>query len=559
MKDQSQSQSQSQVAAKQRRPAALTPPFNFSRRYACDRCRGHKLRCVRDQMTTSSPCQRCRKAREKCTIGSSILSGPSLGRPALMAFESSVPNATTSPSANTESARLVLPQESWDSMDSVDRNNDVNWLDMLGPTCAIPCELDPTPPVSASASGGDGDDTDMGGGFLTITPTNQNTTTAGYSFIPAPCAFDFAPVLDVSEDRDTRALGEASRNMQMGQQHHQQHNQNTPYHGDDPISNSSARAHEHTPALNLANRLTASKGSPGLGSSERANSSKNSNQSPTELKDATIQQLSDLSTSLMKDLHRIVDCKIASSFLLTHSDKGPAEYLFKTLDGAASQENAVGRMLQGSERFLEIMQLFKELSHPTCSVPENASGESVLSLNGLRETFESSEGDNEAKLERRWKVLQSYLERQNPIPTTLDSDFLGVSQKPDITSKLAVLTCYMCLLRIYETVFFVIHHSLEYAPSFATAIKIPQTMPGLAINGFMLHKHRHLQIQILIQVSTYMLESVEKSMHFLLTDATFQSLLNAVLQQEGLECSPGNETGMSSVRRLIEKVKKMKI
>lgn len=44
---------------------------SFSRRYACDRCRGHKLRCNRD-LTASleSPCQRCRKAGAICTIGS---------------------------------------------------------------------------------------------------------------------------------------------------------------------------------------------------------------------------------------------------------------------------------------------------------------------------------------------------------------------------------------------------------------------------------------------------------------------------------------------------------
>jgi len=46
--------------------------FNFSRRYACDRCRGQKLRCNRDLMAlASSPCLRCRKAKAECTIASS--------------------------------------------------------------------------------------------------------------------------------------------------------------------------------------------------------------------------------------------------------------------------------------------------------------------------------------------------------------------------------------------------------------------------------------------------------------------------------------------------------
>lgn len=48
----------------------------FQRRYACDRCRGHKLRCNRDPMASrSKPCQRCTKAKVPCTIGSSFRPG----------------------------------------------------------------------------------------------------------------------------------------------------------------------------------------------------------------------------------------------------------------------------------------------------------------------------------------------------------------------------------------------------------------------------------------------------------------------------------------------------
>lgn len=42
---------------------------NLSRRYACDRCRNHKLRCNRDFMSPRDPCLRCRKARVNCTMG----------------------------------------------------------------------------------------------------------------------------------------------------------------------------------------------------------------------------------------------------------------------------------------------------------------------------------------------------------------------------------------------------------------------------------------------------------------------------------------------------------
>ena len=75
----------------------------------------------------------------------------------------------------------------------------------------------------------------------------------------------------------------------------------------------------------------------------------------TEQKEAYIQKLSELSSSLMKDLNRIITCKLASSFLFTPSDKETAEYMFKTIDGSMSQDNAIGRMLHGSEKFLEIL------------------------------------------------------------------------------------------------------------------------------------------------------------------------------------------------------------
>ncbi|KAI1174429.1 hypothetical protein F4777DRAFT_579984 [Nemania sp. FL0916] len=550
---------QNLTATAQQRQSAPAPPFNFSRRYACDRCRGHKLRCVRDHMSTNSPCQRCRKAREKCTIGSNIRSGPSsMDRTGLLGSDGSGMPSSGGPGA-TRAGRLSLAPQAWESLDNGDGHNeslntaDVIWLDMLDTTCDIPCDLG----SSAVGGGTVGEeyDTDVGGTTLTVTPTSQTTSTAPYPFSSNPDDFAFSPDFEIPGDRSTTTLEKESPSTQINQPHHK----HIPQGRNGSLSNAPALAHDHTMALDLVNSPPGSvlKAPSSSGSSHQTGASNGPSKLTVELKDASIQELSDLSTSLMKDLHRVVGCKLASSFLFTRSDKSPAEYLFKTLDGSTSQENAIGRMLQGSEKFLEIMQLFNELSHPARSCPDNAQGGEVLSFNNLEECFENSEASSDAQLERRWNMIQSFLERQVPIPTTLTSESFGLSQKPDITSKLAVLTCYTCLLRIYETVFFIVHHTLEYSPALAPTIKLPQTVPGLEINGFMLRKHRSLQIKVLIQVSTYMLDSVEKSMHGMLSDPAFQALLKTVLRQEGLECSPGNETGMGSIRRLIEKVDKI--
>ncbi|KAI0446927.1 hypothetical protein F4803DRAFT_501685 [Xylaria telfairii] len=521
---------QNQVQQSQPTQPTPAPFFNVSRRYACDRCRSHKLRCVRDHMSINSPCQRCRKARVTCTISSSIHSTASLDRLSRSALETSMPGSSSATSP-TRPTNLTRPPQTPESVDNADAQNDslgaaeVNWIDMLDPAFYL----------------GEENETDVGGGIATITPQSQNASGA-YQFPSAPGNFAFHPTYDTSGERNPSALEKESSGILT--------NRDLPPCRNDFVSNPPAQGHKA--ASDLAKESPASKTS--TNSSILSPVHASSTQT-AELKDALIQELSNLSTSLMKDLHRAIGCKLASSFLLKFSAQQPAEYLFKTLDGSTSQDNAIGRMLQGSEKFLEIMQVsLNQWCQPTPRIPDSLLGSDGLDFDTLEEPSHDSRRNSEARLERRWGMLQSYLEKQNPIPTPLTSESFGLSHQPDITSKLAVLTCYTCLLRIYETVFFVIHHTLEVSPSLAPSIKLPQTVPGLEINGFLLNKHRSLQIKILIQASTYMLDSIEKSMHSLLSDPTFQALLKTVLRQEGLECAPGNETGMDSARRLMEKV-----
>lgn len=504
--------------------APAVPPFHLSRRYACDRCRRHKLRCVRDQPTTDTPCQRCRRAREKCTIGASI-------RPQRERDPPARPSATipspTSPAGSHQACESVAYADNL-AHDSL-HNPDVNWLDTL--------DLDYDALAGTAALGHDYDADLVPGGMLAMAPTSTQHTTAAAAF-----AFPSAP----HDDFELNLTVEKELPLNLPS-NHQRHKNTPPADDASPPSQQVACAHGHTVAPNDADG-PASKASSHTPSYNQTSPSNRSTLSAAELKDEAIQELSDLSTSLMKDLHRVVSCKLASSFLLTCPDQSPAEYLFKTLDGSTSQENAIGRMLKGSEKFLEIIQLFNQPTQPAPSFSDNDLGGQILNFNAREEAFGSAQGNSQAQMETRWRTLQSCLERQNPIQTALTSGSFSLPEKPDITSKLAILMCYTCLLRIYETVFFVIHHTLEYSPSLASAIRLPQTVPGLEINGFMLHKHRGLQVKVLIQVSTYMLDSVEKSMHGMLSDPTFQALLKTVQQQEGLACSPGNETGESYPR-----------
>ncbi|KAH8723146.1 hypothetical protein GQ44DRAFT_621239, partial [Phaeosphaeriaceae sp. PMI808] len=481
-----------------------------------------------------------------------------------LSLSNKAPPTSTSTASPTPPAPSVTPQPTWGNGLDENGQNDtlqlssVPWLDifdssMLDSTCNRSHEID----FGGSGSGGATDDHDAARGdrIHTITPaTSQSLTTAAHPYLTAPNDFEFSPDFDVSIDHSTSGS-------------EKEYTSDAPLNGTSPSPNRPAFGQSQTTSLEFLNRPTQSinpSTSAGSNRTSSTTSSNWSNKSTTERRDGCIQELTDLSSSLMKDLHRVVGCKLASSFLFTRSDNGPVEYLFKTLDGSVTEENAIGRILKGSEKFLEIMQLFNELNQPTTPFLDNSLNGDSLDFNVLDNPFDSPQNNNEAQFERRWRILQSYLDRKNATPNAPSfGTWLGdnltssIPQKPDITSKLAVLTCYTCLLRIFEIVFFVIHHTLECSPSLAPAIKLPQTVPGLEINGFMLQNHPSLQIRILIQVSTYMPDSIEQVLNGMLCDPTFQALLKTVLQQEGLQCSPGNETGMVSVRHLMGKVNKL--
>ncbi|KAF1939344.1 hypothetical protein EJ02DRAFT_457031 [Clathrospora elynae] len=472
-------------------------------------------------------------------------------------------SGTTSSASPTTPAPApsMLPQQTWatglgetEQSDALQLSS-VPWLDMfdsamLDSACDRNHELDFSGADSGSGSGGTTYDHDasVGGRINTITPTSQGTTTVDHPFLSGQEEFGFSPRFDMSGEQSTSGFDKDCASVRMN------------------IQQPSAGERSQTTSLDSLNRPAASI-NPSTSASSRSHSTTSANslnKSTADQKDVCTQELNELSAALMKDLHSVVGCKLASSFLFTRSDKGSVEYLFKTLDGSPSQESAIGRMLQGSENFLEIMQRFNEPAQYTPSFLDLSLRGDALDFSLLTEAFDNSENNTEAQLDMRWRKLQSYLERRNAAPNALslgswlgDSFTFGLARKPDITSKVAVLACYTCLLWIYETVFFVIYHTLECSPSLAPAIKLPQTVPGLEINGFMLQNHPSLQIRILIQVSTYMLDSIEKALKGMLSDSTFQALLKTVLQQEGLQYSPGNETGMISVRCLIEKVNKM--
>ncbi|KAI9668163.1 MAG: hypothetical protein M1821_000983 [Bathelium mastoideum] len=274
---------------------------------------------------------------------------------------------------------------------------------------------------------------------------------------------------------------------------------------------------------------------------------------PPTLPDACIQELSNLSARLIKDLNRVISCKLASSFLFTPAGRDSARCAFSTTDGSVAEDNAIGRMLHGSETFLDILRSAQSQPSPVASsaVSELSQDDDMYSRSDFAELSEGRyDGNKEALVEARARLSQSNLRRQEISRSAPLKELL----RYDVPSTLAILTCYTCLLKIYETVFFVIQHTLECAPSLASVVKLPPTVSGLQINGFLLDNHRNLQIRILIQVSSYMLDSIETATSELLAIPTFQAVLTTLLKQEGLDYSENNKTGMKTSRDLLRKV-----
>lgn len=290
-------------------------------------------------------------------------------------------------------------------------------------------------------------------------------------------------------------------------------------------------------------------------------SEKSVSAAPIHRKEACIQKLSELSADLMKDLNRLITCKLACSFLFTPSEKNTAEYLFRTLDGSFSHDNAVGRLLQGTERFLELVQEYKQPSHVTTPT------QSPLDPSDFSQSPTSTNAQE--RMESRWSLIESYLSREKPPramaseSTIFDESSSSQSSVMDIPSMLTILNCYTCLLKIFETVFFAIQYSLNVSPISPLYAKLPPTVPGFEISGFQLKNYRSLQIKILIQVSRHMLDSMEKSLGFgcekgeisgIFGNPVFKALLQTLLKQDSVAMSGGDSTGIEKVRKLLTTV-----
>lgn len=485
----------------------------ISRRSACDRCRGQKLRCVREVSSRSQrsgeeslpPCDRCLKAGAEC------ISGDYPRR--RLAGDATAPNTSTSSSLSHEQTlQNILP--------STSSSYSVN-LGFSRP---------PTRSDNRSKQNQDRFDQMVGveprGNFF---PESMERPSKRRSIDPLYQRLDRSVYnSDVGQYQNAFALkasandGASDPNGNTSMSHGQLDNGTLSldtnltkfahhFNGDavdfGVCLEMASTSHSEGNSVSLTETILPTSGDPSSG--HPAFSSTGSSLLPTMNTPADcVHCLSDLCSRLMKtvdddgNLDSLVD-------ILSYNQH---------LSGGLSSplpKNAIGQVLESSQLFLDILSSLRSLVSPKqsrSSSPANSdcSYSDLWDSGGLISpitTNKTSFPDN-AMAEALFSSASSTTHNTTPGQTRNHSSIASPSASTlplDIPTTLIILTCYIWLLRTYDAIFRRIYACLS-----SKACTVPSIMPGLSIGGFNLCERKELQVDILIQLSTHMLERIEE-------------------------------------------------
>ncbi|PGG95572.1 hypothetical protein GX51_08217 [Blastomyces parvus] len=514
-----------------------------SRRYACDRCRAHKLRCNRDLMaSTDSPCLRCRKAKVECSIGSAVRVGSTAellhGFPTKMDAVNSTQNGDSGYGlSDPQNESSTILDQIWENSAPKDSNpsDGSQLISVRWPSLSQPSLF----------QGGENFGECMVADAMHLPDMPLNFPDFGSPYRNDSTSNDFDAL-------QSTHLGSQTANDISVEQRQSNSEHTELQHSLDSQQDSSPGALKSISILhNTSRTLCTNLSTAGSGDGQSL--------SPIGLKDACIQQLSDLSVILMKNFHRVEVLKHACSFLFDSPDKVAAEYLHATLEKSVIEDDSIGNMLRGSEQFLQIIRLCKQTAVASMepSPKTHPEGNSLHDGNprGLDIRPELS---LEESLSERWKILQSGFSRSRAPPTSPlntpvpSSNGLAASvSKLDAHATLTILACYTTLLKTYKTLFSILYDSFNSSCAFTEILGLPRLVTALQINGFMVGDNGCLHIRILLQTSRHLLSSIQKALDGILADTLAQSLLETLLKQEEVYSLEDDEFGMKPVRDLL--------
>lgn len=112
----------------------------------------------------------------------------------------------------------------------------------------------------------------------------------------------------------------------------------------------------------------------------------------------------------------------------------------------------------------------------------------------------------------------------------------------DTPTMFALLSCYVCLIRIYRTIFSCILDSMPFLLGIQDPV--PQLFPGMHLGGWKLEARLDLQVQILVQISEDMLGKIELALGLSedssapAKDSKTAGILRMMLEEEASEQPP---------------------
>lgn len=288
------------------------------------------------------------------------------------------------------------------------------------------------------------------------------------------------------------------------------------------------------------------------------------------MKENCLQQLIELHATLLNELQRIRS-SIATDVLFA----SPSSLLVPP-DGFGKPDDTstTGRMFFVSERFLVLIDHFRSSWAPRSDMSSRASSE--------YDSYSESDADDDVIASntisgtRRMRIPLGGASIQitpasstSPHSVATGSATSASSEsargRSDVPTTLTLLTCYICLLRIYGAVF---AHMYESLLSHGVVQMLPAAPPGMQLGGLQLDRHHTLQIKILLEVFSHMLERIESSLEMPTERGGFgdkraldtpmsMALLEVVLRHEGFECSEGNRSGVKPLKQMMKSIKRL--
>ncbi|KAI0428573.1 hypothetical protein F5Y09DRAFT_312756 [Xylaria sp. FL1042] len=432
-----------------------------SRRSACDRCRGQKLRCVRPSRSTPSadeqtlePCVRCIKAGAEC-VGA-------LPTSRKIAKDGRLPNPTPSPRVQPGHTPLqpLYPKVTKD-----------NLMQKPSPESDYQGRTEPEDQCNPQ-------------------PAKRRSVEPGHIAFQSP---DFNP--------HSLSMG-SSTTISFGTSREASFPHNGSFNVDiasfslpsapEPCTKASEAASMMDMLLEPVSSTESNASTFGFGTNWGDTDVSSETKTPDSREDS-LHRLSELNSRIVKDF------KGVNSIGVDDIISGLSRCEPENQSGRAEPKSPIGRVLESSQVFLELLQGLK-LEHYSYA-------ESECSYSDFRDESENPHLPPDHPAFRDMDTRDSIYVSNDmaAIPSSPSS-----SPPVDMPMTLIILTCYTMLLQTYETIFSRIHESLFSQHEKVPRRLIPPILPGLHIGGFYLSKYQDLQMDILMSLSYKMLERIEE-------------------------------------------------